>query len=367
MSNSMDPETLEREADAQRARLSNTLNAVEQRFSPNQLVQQTVDYFGQHGGDIAESVGRSVKANPLALMLTGVGIAWLMSSQSRAANSRDGGYGYRDSTRPWDSDYLPAQRRSAYTQNAMSVTGGNYGGSRPAAGYNTDAYEYEGDDDSMLDDARDAANRFGRTVSQWREQLMSNLQSVKQEAGESAEQWRDRIVAASVEQGERFDQRYRDISHSSTQWRNDLQSRLLSVKQDTEETADQWRQRIVDTSAEQAEVLDLQYRRTKNQLVRHGRQSAQSAKDFMHEQPLVAGALGVAAGAVLGALLPRSSMEDELFGSRADSIKNSLARQAESVGTDAAATVADSAQTLRAKAERKLNSANSDLSTPESA
>ena len=45
----------------------------------------------------------------------------------------------------------------------------------------------------------------------------------------------------------------------------------------------------------------------------------QNMQQFMHEQPLVAGTLGLALGAALGALVPPTETEDKLVGSASDS------------------------------------------------
>ena len=350
----MDPKTLEREADTRRANLNQTLDAMEQRFSPNHLVQQTVDYFGVHGGDIAQSVGRSVKSNPMPLILTGIGLAWLISTQSRSSSPYDNNGSYRDLSSRWDEGgYGGSARRNAYTQNTMSAAGSRYGS--------------DSDDDSMMDNAKEAAEQFAQTVSQWKNELQSKLQSVKQEAGETVDQWRERVVNTSVEQADGIDQQYRQLTRSASNWRNDLQLKLMSVKQEAGESAEQWRDRVASTSAEQADNLEYQYRQARQQMMAQGRQQVRATKNWMQEQPLVAGALGIAAGALIGALLPSSRVEDELVGDRADSLKSSLARQAESVGDDVASQVADSAQTIRAKGEEQLEQVKSKGSTSQPA
>jgi hypothetical protein len=49
---------------------------------------------------------------------------------------------------------------------------------------------------------------------------------------------------------------------------------------------------------------------------------------IMHEQPVVAGALGVALGAAIGALIPPTESEDRWLGKTSDSVKGEAARQA---------------------------------------
>ena len=373
-----DPKSLEREANARRESLSRTLDAVEQRLSPNHLSQQAASYFGEHGGDIAKSVSRSVKENPLPLLLTGIGLAWLISTQSRSSSSSYGDSGYGGRSSDWDErDYISDRTRSAYAQNALSVADGR-------SSHKGGSFGHDSDDRSMIDNAKQTLGDWSQTASQWRDELQEKLKSIKQEAGESAEQWQERVVDASVDQAEGLDKHYRqardsllsrhgertdlvgsakqtldDWAESAGQWRDQLQGKLKSIKQEAGETTEQWQDRIVNASVEQAEGLDHQYRQAKNMMMARGRQHAQSTKNFMQEQPLVAGALGVAVGALIGALLPTSKVEDELIGDKADIAKSAIAQRAESVGNQVASTVTDNAQTLRETGEEQLDQVKS--------
>ena len=334
------PAALEREADARRASLNQTLNAVEERFSPNHLAKQAVDYFGDHGSDIAQSVGQSVKQNPLPLLLTGIGLAWLISTQSRSSSSYNGASGYPSRSNRWDEeDYRADRTPRAYAQNAFSVTESGYSGSRDSLDYDTS--DFEADDDSMLDDAKQKVDSLKNSASQWRDDLTEKLRSVKKETGETAEQWQERIINTSVEQADSMDQQYR-------QAKQQMMARSRRAKQEMMERGRQAKQEMMERG-----------RQAKQEMAARGSDYAQSTKNFMQDQPLVAGALGVAAGALIGSLLPSSKMEDEMIGDRADNVKSSLARQAKSAGDEAASAVADKAQTLREKGERKLDEATS--------
>ena len=237
------PETLAREADVKRANLNQTLDAVEQRFSADHLTQQAVDYFDEHGRDIANSVGSTIRHNPLPLLLTGFGLAWLIATQSRSSTSYDYDSGYDEHDSRYD-DWL----------NRWDDEGGSHGHL-----HNTD-----------VQNALSVAN-----------------------------------------------------SESS--------------------------------ASHNAPVYDFRgYRQEKK-------------RNWMQEQPLVAGALGVAAGALIGALLPRSNTEDELIGDRADDVKSSLVRQAESAGDRAVSAVADKAEILRERGQEHLDQIEADRSRTESA
>jgi hypothetical protein len=72
------PERLEQEADQARARLEKTVSALSNRLSPGELLDQGLRMIRDNGGEIGRNLGNQVKQNPMPLLLTGVGLAWLM-------------------------------------------------------------------------------------------------------------------------------------------------------------------------------------------------------------------------------------------------------------------------------------------------
>ena len=75
-----DPATLEREINQTRSEMNQTLDALERKLSPGQLLDQCLNVFGKHGGDLAQNFGNSVKQNPVPVALTAIGIMWMMFS-----------------------------------------------------------------------------------------------------------------------------------------------------------------------------------------------------------------------------------------------------------------------------------------------
>ena len=101
--NGRDPARLERDIDRTRASLGRTVDALERRLSPGELVDQALGMAREHGGEFATNLGRSVQNNPMPVILTGVGLAWMMASSNepRAPVRRSAGYaGYQD----WPSE-----------------------------------------------------------------------------------------------------------------------------------------------------------------------------------------------------------------------------------------------------------------------
>ena len=75
---SRSPEEIEREIERERAGLTDALDGLQNKFAVESIARQVSDQFREHGGDIGRSVSEAVKRNPVALALTGVGLAWLM-------------------------------------------------------------------------------------------------------------------------------------------------------------------------------------------------------------------------------------------------------------------------------------------------
>ena len=98
---------LEREVDRERERVSATIDELQARASVGSLVDQLVKAVGENGGEVSRNLGRSLRDNPLAALLTGVGLAWLMAGSGRP----------RDEGRDWedpDSDVPALRARSPF-------------------------------------------------------------------------------------------------------------------------------------------------------------------------------------------------------------------------------------------------------------
>lgn len=75
-----DPKDLERQADQIRADMDRTLGALERKFSPEQLIDRSLGYFREHGGELRQTLGASMRNNPIPIVLTLAGATWLVAS-----------------------------------------------------------------------------------------------------------------------------------------------------------------------------------------------------------------------------------------------------------------------------------------------
>ena len=79
---------IERDLAKTRARMDRRLDELGDHLTPKQMLNDAFAYFkGGDGADFTQDVIGKVKANPLPVVLTGVGIAWLMASNNRPASS----------------------------------------------------------------------------------------------------------------------------------------------------------------------------------------------------------------------------------------------------------------------------------------
>ncbi|GAA5177546.1 YtxH domain-containing protein [Modicisalibacter zincidurans] len=87
--NQRNPEEIEADIAQHRERLDESLEELEERYSPQQLINRTFDYV-RHGGanEFAANLGETIKQNPAPFMVTSVGLGWLIWSSQRSANGR---------------------------------------------------------------------------------------------------------------------------------------------------------------------------------------------------------------------------------------------------------------------------------------
>ena len=111
---------IERDVQQSRAEIEHTLDAIQERLSPGQLVDQAVNYFrGGRGVDFARNLGDSIAANPIPVTLMGVGLAWMMLSGQRSARDGD-----RGEPAYWDEDLDPIEEHyTGFAEEGMAYLG----------------------------------------------------------------------------------------------------------------------------------------------------------------------------------------------------------------------------------------------------
>jgi hypothetical protein len=73
-----DTETLGRDLAEERARMGETIDAIQRRLSRGQLVDEVLRHRRGAGSDVVASLGRTLSANPVPTALLGLGLLWLL-------------------------------------------------------------------------------------------------------------------------------------------------------------------------------------------------------------------------------------------------------------------------------------------------
>lgn len=275
---------IEREVQESRADLEHTLDAIQERLSPGQLVDQALGYFrGGRGVDFARNLGDSITANPVPIALMGAGLAWMMMSgprSARAAERTEPGYEGPDY---WDEDLDPAEAHyGGFAEEDMAYLG-------------PEADTGEGFGEDVKERGRSAKDRMG--------EVGDRVRGAAAQARNAGSHARERAREAGAHARDRFGRARAGMAGS----------------------------------AENARARAGYY----------GRRARQGMLRSLDEQPLVLGAIGLAIGAALGAALRPTETEDELMGeTRDDALRRATRAGREQAGKvrEAAGAVAAAAR-----------------------
>lgn len=296
---------VERRLAHDRNEIGETLSIIQQRLSPERMANQALDYLKDNGGDMAMHLGRAMKENPLPLIMTGVGLAWLIgSSISSRPNGDHRGRSRRPTARAFsNSTYDENEGYGEYEAQSRDTRD-------PIKGYGSSDYTpYDQRDDkhSLLERARAAAD------------------SLQQSGEETAEAFSERVAHAKAQ--------------------------ILDIQRQAGETVSDFTQRIEEKMTSVSESVkqhlhDASDRAT--DLARRARHEAEDMRDratdaFQH-QPLAAVAIGIGVGALIGALVPMTRREQELLAPYGEEARERVRGVAKDIGDKAEHIAADAAE-----------------------
>lgn len=262
---------LEREVEARRASVESTLDALKDRMSVNQVIDDVGQFIGiEDARSALHSAGRQVRENPVALGMIGLGLAWLALSNS----------GGKD--RPRRVDYDGYRGRSGSYEP--------YSGSSASRDWRDERGQRSGVIDRVVGAVSGAADSVSHAASAAGEKISSTLSGTRDSAGRYAD----------------------DVSERSGAMRDSAYDRAQHLRESMGERADGLRHRADDLRHRASDMRHAAYDRAS-----HARDSVSAT---MEQQPLLIGAAAVVLGAVIGAALPRTRTEDRMMGDYRDSL-----------------------------------------------
>jgi hypothetical protein len=82
---------LEREVTESRERIDRTIEAIQDKLTPGQLIDEGLRMVRSDATGFVGQLGQAIRANPIPAALVGVGLIWLLlASGTRSATHHDG-------------------------------------------------------------------------------------------------------------------------------------------------------------------------------------------------------------------------------------------------------------------------------------
>lgn len=101
-----EPEEIERDIERTRAEVGTTLDALQSKLTPGQLIDQAFHYLRSSApADFTSNLSRTVRDNPVPVVLMGVGIAWLMTQNRHGHRSASARSDLPTLGDEWDATY----------------------------------------------------------------------------------------------------------------------------------------------------------------------------------------------------------------------------------------------------------------------
>jgi hypothetical protein len=285
-----DPAEIERDLDRTRAEMSSTIDAIQQKLTPGQMMDQAVAYARTSlPADFGSNLGNAIRDNPIPTALIGVGIAWLMAAGQHA----DG----------------QARLRRQSARSVRIYTG-------PGTVDDYDAYDTSYSSDTYSSDSEGKMHRAASAMSE-------KGREMKDRASETGRS----IMDKASELGHRISDSASSMTGRARDMTNSARERIQGTSGSARARASELSHRATELSHRASELSHRsqeQYYRAKDGFSR-----------MLEEQPLMVGMLGFAVGTLLGAALPSTRREDQMMGHTRDDLmeraKRTASEQAERV------------------------------------
>jgi ElaB/YqjD/DUF883 family membrane-anchored ribosome-binding protein len=265
-------EQLEREAEQTRAQIASTLEELRACMTPGHVLDQLADRVSDGSGlAFARNLRDQAVRNPMPIALMGASLAWLMlGGRLTDGVMRRGGERLRHA-----SDTAESVRDAADRAGKSAAEQGS--------------------------EWSDKASRVGRDIA---ESVRSTTEDAKQAASRTGDRLRDTASSMSASAQQTAAEVVRDTAGSA--------------KDSVQQSAAAGYDAVADTARRTASSITESTKAA-------GRRTLQTGStflDFCREQPMLLTGVGIAVGALVGALLPATEAENRLMGETSDSLKD---------------------------------------------
>jgi ElaB/YqjD/DUF883 family membrane-anchored ribosome-binding protein len=309
-----DPQVIRENIERTRAQMSETIDRIQYRLDPSRLRNEAEDAVREatigRVEDMAYQAKRKakraqrgminkVKENPVPAALIGLGLGWLMMSGGNDDDEYEYDYDYDRPPGGYGYDYEAYGRSSRYMG--------------PGAGYDRGVERYPGRYERG-DYPRYAGAGEGWNEGEWQSRGDSGhnpIDEARERVGDMADAARSQV---------------RNATHAA-------QDQVEHLRDRVQEEAGELRDRFGDRAEQLRYQSQRQMQRTKRTL-----------NQSMESNPLMIGALALAAGALIGLSVPSTEMEDQWIGEKSERLREEAMNKVKHVASEAQEAIKDAAE-----------------------
>lgn len=323
---------IEADVEQTRVRVAQTIDALRDSMSPGQIMDQVVDYARTSGGaEFTRNLGAQVRDNPLPIMLIGAGIGWLLLSNGNKSVQVAGPVQPLPPQRMLPPPMPPSPSTRMHVVHQSSGPGMMERAAQAGA--------------SVRDGVEQTASSVGSTIGQAASSVGGAISSAASAVGGAISSAASSASnAASSAAGA-----VSDAASSAAGTVSGMAGSAASGMGSAHDAARAYGHDASHAASQGMYAAAGSVNQFGQQVGSMGDQLRHSWNRASTEQPLLLGALGLALGAVVGALLPRTRTEDRLMGEASDAVTQQISTAAQEQYEQAKDVVAERVGEAREK------------------
>ncbi len=318
------PEEIEHDIERTRAELTSNIDAIQSKLTPGQMMDQAMSYARTSlPADFGSNLNHAIRENPIPVALIGLGAAWLMASGRNP--------GYMKSRHRANHSFSPDDDPHRPGSGFANEHGIDFHGLGDLDDHGVGGHVTGDHGGSSMHRAMGNARQIGRDLTGDVEEKSRNL---KNRVSDTTHHLKERVSATAHGIKEKMSAAKHDLQERKSSMSSSFKDSSASMSERSHHMTDDMRMR----ASEMRHRSQEQYYRARSNF-----------NHMLEEQPLVVGVLGLAVGALLGAMLPGTRREDELLGRTRDD----LFEQGEKMAREQAGHLKASAQRVAETAKEE--------------
>lgn len=323
---------IEADVEQTRVRVAQTIDALRDSMSPGQIMDQVVDYARSSGGaEFTRNLGAQVRDNPLPVLLIGAGIGWLLLSNGNKSTQVAG------PVQPLPPQRMLPPPSPPSPSTRMHVVHQSSGPGMMERAAQTGA--------AVRDGVEQTATSVGSTIGQAASSVGGAISSAASAVGGAISAAASTASNAASSAAEAVS----DAASSAAGTVSGVAGSAASAMGSARDSARAYGHDASHAASQGMYGVADNVNQFGQQVGNMGDQLRHSWNRASTEQPLLLGALGLALGAVIGALLPRTRTEDRLMGEASDAVTQQLSSAAQEQYQQAKDVVAERVGEVREK------------------